>query len=178
MVYFSGLASIIECIYLEETLGDKIGSCKIFINPENITYLTGKIIVINELNYPLSHIETLARNNCKIISRIKVQSSNAEFQPYIIRPCFKIIWQGMTLEITTINEKIKEEILDCCSFISDKYELYFPKLIGEGVDQISKDSEGNLTAIGWALQQSGINILEKDTPFIDMDILKTKKMNF
>lgn len=179
MVYFSGLSSIIESIYLDENLNDKIGSSKIFINPKNISYLTGKVIIINELNYPEKNIETLIKNNCKIISRIKLDNSpNIEFQPYILRVCFGIRWNGITIELPEETKEMIDTILDNCSYMSDKKILLFPKLVGDNVNKIATDDSENLTGIGWALQQSGINICKTETPFIDLDIIKTKKMNF
>lgn len=179
MVYFSGLLSIIESIYLNEPLKDTVGSCKIFINPENIHYLTGKIIIINELNYPKERIEVLIKNNCKIISRVNIKNNSIEFQPYILRLCLNVVWNGITLDLSnTDTDKFLERILDNCSYITEDNILLFPKLVGD--DRLSSlifDENNNLTSIGWAQQQVGIN-LKKDTSFIDLDIVKTKKVNF
>ena len=48
MIYLDGLDSIIECVYLDESINDKNNLCDIFVNPENIKYLTGKVIIINK----------------------------------------------------------------------------------------------------------------------------------
>ena len=47
MIYLEGLESIVECIYLNDELDNKISSCDVFVNPESIKYLTGKTIIIN-----------------------------------------------------------------------------------------------------------------------------------
>ena len=49
--------------------------------------------------------------------------------------------------------------------------------MGKRKEIIVMDSEGNLTSIGWAMQQVGLNI-RTDTIFKDLDILKTKKTLF
>ena len=187
MVYFSGLDSIIESLYLEEDLGDKIGSSKIFINPVNISYLTGKVIIINQLRYPQDSVATLINNGNKVISRIKFTEINKgiDFEPYILRPTFDLVWGGDEVEIREeevknlgITEKLLDRILESCSYVSERHKLFFPKLVGSGVKFIATDEEENLTSIGYALQQVGVNIKKADTPFLDMDILKTKKLSF
>lgn len=186
MIYFSGLDSIVESLYLEESLGDKLGSSKIFINPVNISYLTGKVIIINQLRYPQDSVATLINNGNKVISRIKFTDFYKEvnFEPYILRPDFNLMWGGDEIEIREnevlegMTEKLLDKILESCSFISDRQKLFFPKLKGNGVNHIAIDSENNLTFIGYALQQVGVNIVKTNTPFLDLDILKTKKLNF
>lgn len=185
MIYFSGLDSIIESLYLEENLGDKIGSCKIFINPVNISYLTGKVIIINRLRYPQSSVAELINNGNKVISRVFTDNNKVDFEPYILRPMFNLVWGGDEVLIgeeetrdNILTEKLLDRILESCSFISDRQKLFFPKLVGNGVTNIAVDEKGNLTAIGYSLQQVGVNIIKADTPFLDMDILKTKKLSF
>ena len=40
MIYLEGLESIIESIYLNDGLSDRVGECKVLVNPENPKYLT------------------------------------------------------------------------------------------------------------------------------------------
>lgn len=167
MVYFSDLNSVIESIYLSETLGEKIGTCNIFINPENISYLIGKVVIINKLDYPENNIIKLISNRCKVISRIYINMEEVSFQPYILYPEFNIMWNGCEVDLIS-------DILSNCSFDLKKLKLFFPKVKSKAY---RIDDKGNLTALGWALQQVGVNII-KDTPFIDLDILKIKKMQF
>lgn len=167
MVYFSDLNSVIESIYLSENICDKIGSCNIFVNPDNITYLVRKVVIINKLDYPDKNIDSLLKNNCEIISRIKLNRDDVKFHPYIIYPNFSIIWNGDTVDLMS-------DVITNCNFDIENMKLYFPKI---KVDTMRVDEEGNLTALGWALQQVGINI-KKDTPFVDLDVIKTKKLRF
>lgn len=175
MIYLDGLNSIIECIYLNEELDDRQGSCDIFVNPSNAKYLIGKVIIINSLDYPIDNIKTLINNKCKIISRVRLKSDNSlEVKPYILRPYFDIMWNGKYIEEDRFNNPDSLFEDDYCTFNLD-YKLYFPKV--DKLDNISNflDEEKNLTGIGWALQQVGVNILT-NTPFINLDIVKLKKI--
>ena len=51
--------------------------------------------------------------------------------------------------------------------------LYFPKIYDPEIDIV--DAYGNLTSLGWALQQVGINI-KTDTAFTKLDLMKTGKI--
>ena len=174
MIYLSGLDSIVEAIYLDESLDNRSGNCNIFVNPDNIGYLIGKTIIINTLDYPSEKIETLIRNNCKIISRVSCSISGVEFCPYILRINSGIIWNGV--ELLEFPKRGLSELLDAnlCSFSLSDYTLYFPKIFTE---TNVKDVDDNLTFLGWVLQQVGINII-KNTPFINLDLIKTKKIMF
>lgn len=172
MIYFEGLDSIIECIYLNETLSEKIGSCNVLVNPENIKYLIGRTIIINDCSYPEENIRTLLDNRCKVISRIYTDNPEVDVQPYITRPNFYIMWNGRTLQnLSDISWDNGE-----CSFDLKDYILYFPK-ISDIKDPRIVDSYGNLSAYGWALHQVGVN-LDAKTPYVNLDILKTKKIEF
>jgi hypothetical protein len=63
---------------------------------------------------------------------------------------------------------------DYCTFDLNEYRLYFPKLQEVGAVM---DDYGNLTSLGWVLQQVGVNI-KTDTPFKDMDVIKSGKVVF
>lgn len=183
MIYFSGLDSIVESLYLGEVLDDRLGSCKIFVNPSNISYLTGRVVIINSLDYSKESIITLLNNMNKVISRVDLgyDISGVQFEPYIIRPNFDLMWGGDELRIDDSDldnlDYVLDKILDSCSYVSERGKLFFPKLIGSGVSSISIDRDNNLTFIGYALQQVGVNI-RTDIHFLDLDILKTKKLSF
>ena len=146
MIYFEGLESIAESIYLDENLDNRSGNCNIFVNPENIGYLVGKTIIINTLNYPESKIQKLLENRCKIISRVKINDERIEFCPYILRVCMGISWNGIDLDefprlgLSTLFEE------ELCSFSTSDYVLHFPRISSR---TNTNDEDGNLTALGW-----------------------------
>ena len=173
MIFLDGLNSIIESIYLGEEISNKLGNSTIFVNPGNVKYVIGKIVIINELNYPSEKIETLLNNNCKLISRVYIDNQNIELAPYILKLDFNIMWNGRVLNNFDTMNKILEE--DDCAFDVSSGVLYFPKM--SYIPREAVDEKGNLSSLGWVLQQTGVNIKE-DTPFKNLDILKTKKIVF
>lgn len=178
MIYFTGLDSFIEAVYLEsEGLETRVGHSNIHVNPDNTTYLTGKTIIINILDYPKEKIQELLKNRCIVISRVSCDIPEVLVQPYILRPNFYIMWNGKQLgwEGSSFQE-FQEYIVgeDHCSLDFENISIYLPKIKGCGGVM---DSLGNMTCLGWALQQIGVNI-KIDTPFVDLDIIKTKKTRF
>lgn len=173
MIFLDGLNSIIESIYLNEEISSKPGNSTIFINPGNVKYIIGKIVIISSIDYPSEKIEKLISNNCKIISRISTENPRVELAPYILRLDFNIMWNGRTINNFETMNKILED--DDCSFDIGSGILYFPKL--SYIPQEAMDNLGNLSSLGWVLQQVGVNVKE-DTPFKNLDILKTKKIVF
>lgn len=174
MIYLEGLDSVIESIYLGEELSNKVGNCNIFVNPENIKYIVGKIVIINSCEYPEEQIQQLIENKCHIISRVAIDNPGVEVRPYILRICPQVMWNGRVIEEPmTLNN-----ILECgfCEFDTDEFRLYFPKFY-RCSDHIPQDAFGNLSALGWVLQQVGINIDTK-TPLTDLDLIKTRKLEF
>jgi len=172
MIFLDSLEAIIESIYLEDSLSAKIGECNVFVNPDNIKYLTSKTVIITNTGYDLEKVKTLKENGCKVISRVYYDTPEIEICPYILRINYGLMWNGRVL---------KEEYQDGKGLIDSGYVeydnenevLYFPQIYSSKV--ISKDEWENLTAIGWALQQAGVNI-KTDTPFTNLDILKTGKV--
>ena len=174
MIYLEGLDSVIESIYLGEELSNKVGNCNIFVNPENIKYIVGKIVIINSCEYPEEQIQQLLENKCHIISRVSRDNPGVEVRPYILRICPQVMWNGRVIEEPmTLNN-----ILECgfCEFDTDEFKLYFPKFY-RCSDHTPQDEFGNLSALGWVLQQVGINIDTK-TPLTDLDLIKTRKLEF
>lgn len=179
MIYLDGLSSIIESEYLNEELSTRVSQCSVFVNPENIRYLVGKVIIINSIEYDTdTNIPILLQNNCKVISRIKTEIDEVSFQPYIMNINRRIRWNGKTIEEPETLNKILDD--GWCEFDISKYFLYFPKVSFTPDNHIGPeviDAEGNLTGYGWALHQVGINI-RPDTPFRNLDIIKTGKIVF
>ena len=176
MIYFNGLNSVIESIYITDNIDNKVGNCNVFVNPENVKYLTGKVIILNDPDYPESNIDILSSNGCHIISRTFRDREDLEVQPYILRLNFDIMWNGIVFnEISNTN---LDSLLDkdmCRYDISNKI-LYFPKIFNTNTYKTT-DNYGNLTALGWALQQVGISI-KQSTVFENLDIIKTGKVVF
>ena len=171
MIYLDGLDSIIECMYLDDSINDRSTSCDVFINPDSIKYLTGKIVVINSCEYPESKLKTLIENRNKVISRVKFPDMEGiSLNPYILKINKNIYWNGKILE--TWN---KDSIWENLEFDMSSYKIYFPKLKPVENEVKLLDCDGNLSGLGWILQQVGINIIE-DTPFKDLDIIKTGKI--
>lgn len=176
MIYFSGLDSIIESVYLSSDLDNKIGGCDVFVNPINLKYLVGKVVILSDPDYPDSNIDVLSLNGCHIISRTYRSRDDIEVQPYILRLNFDAMWNGMViqdlgeLELDTLLDK------DICRYDILKGVLYFPKIYKTGRYKTS-DEYGNLSYLGWVLQQVGINI-KQSSVFSNLDILKTGKVMF
>ena len=165
---------ISEVIYLEEEFDVSVSS-NIHVNPDNPTYVIGKIVIINSLLYPVENIRILQENRCKIISRISIpEVEDLEVAPYILRPCFDIMWNGK--EVKDPKENWLDSDKNFWEFIVPDYKLYFPKVITPTYPEPLKDEGDNFTWLGWLLQQVGQNIKE-DTVFLDLDLMKTKKMD-
>lgn len=174
------LPCVCEGIYLGEKFSDRLGNSGIFVCPENINYLTGKTVIINQLWYPEENCKILLDNGCKLISRINlpyISKYPIKFQPYILRPELGVMWNGMLLNVDGIGlEDLLEKLEGSIIFNLSQSELYFPKLIGLD-ENLIRDNDNNLTALGWLMHQVGINT-SKSSVFQDMDLLKTKKMLF
>src|SRR5574344_1369679 len=97
-----------------------------------------KLSECNKLGYPENLIKNLIDNGNTVISRVSSYEGTI-FQPYILRINYGIRHDG----------KIKDE-LDEFQVYNDI--LYIPKV----KNGVFKDEEGNLTAIGWAMQQRGV----------------------
>ena len=170
MIYLEGVESIIESVYLNDNLSDRVGECKVLVNPQNIKYLTGRTVIITgNKDYSEEKISKLVENGCKVISRVFIDNPLVEVQPYILRLCFNIMWNGRSIN----NCLSISDLLDSGDISFNSGILYFPKIYDPTLQV--KDEYGNLNCLGWALQQVGVNINE-DTPFVNLDILKTGKI--
>lgn len=172
MIYLSSLEAIIESVYLEDSLSGKVGECNVFVNPDNVKYIVSKTIIITTPDYDQDKVKALKDNGCKVISRIYYDKPEVEVSPYILRVNFGIMWNG---KIIKDSYQGGNALVDSGDVVYDSEEeiLYFPQIYDEKV--ISVDPYGNLTGMGWALQQVGVNI-KTDTPFTNLDILKTGKV--
>jgi len=176
MIYFEGLYSIIECTYIKDSIGNKSGECDIFVNPASPYYIAGKLVIINRPDYSSESLKILVQNSNRIISRVIIPPGFPEisFQPYILRVDMDIMWNGREYRK---NEFKVDELLDSgwWDFSMESYTLYFPKIYTPGIQV--KDPPGNLTALGYASQQVGINVRE-DTIFTNLDLVKCKKLGW
>ena len=172
MIYFSGLDSIIESIYLNDEIDNKIGSCEVFINPDNVKYIIGKTVIINLCDYPNDKINILNSNGCHIISRVYNSRDDIEVQPYILRLNFSIMWNGRFIDTCDSLDSLLDK--DKCTYDLENKILYFPKIKNIKQSLKVEDEYKNLTVFGWALQQVGVN-LKNSTVFENLDIIKTKK---
>lgn len=165
MILLTNLDSVIESLYLDIPLTNKFRDSKIIVNPENITYLVGKTIIINKFNYSDLDIEILIKNNNKIVSRLFSNDSRVNYIPYFPRLCPNIRWNGEYVRF--LNEDIYENI----DYLFDGTSLYYPKC-REYLNILGQHNECN--ALGYLLYQLGENIYQ-ETPFIDLDIVKIGK---
>lgn len=172
-----GLPSIVESIYLGEELGSYDGCSDIIVNPLKTKYLTGKVVIINDVGYDSSEVETLRRNGCKVISRVSSVEGDT-FQPYLIRICYDVMWNGDTLERLPSVIKADDIVLgrsEVCRLKLPDYKLFFPKIERVRKEELM-DHLGNLSWLGWVLHQVGIN-LKEGTDFKDLDVIKTGKIH-
>lgn len=171
-VYFSGLASVVECVYIDETVSTNLSESEILVNPEKVSYMAGKVVIISVPDYPLEKIEILKMNGNTIIPRVKI--GDMPVCPYVIRPENRLIWNGRVISWPG-DEDISEYVdLDFISESSSIPLVRFPKIPDIPHYKLT-DSLGNLTYLGWALHQVGQNM--KESVFTDLDLLKTGKVN-
>ena len=189
MIYYEtgDLDIIAEVVYLGEEFCDTFPGSKIFVNPPNPSYIVRKVVILNTPGYPLEKIKVLYENQCSVISRVIIQGADhylSDLAPYIRRPYFDISWNGRvigTSEWKALRERGEQQwTLDL-----PDYKLYFPKIIKDNDTpnyEIPLTDEGgkNLTWLGWLLWQVGIEEGngDGDSVFHDLDLIKTKKMDF
>jgi hypothetical protein len=176
MIYLSGLDSIIESIYLSDLISTQIGKAQIFVNPnQRLKYLTNKTIIITNNDYSVDYINQLVDGGNKVISRVYFNTDKVEIQPYIIRINDKIRFNGREITEDSI-EKIDDILLKGYGEYDEKEKrLYFPKIkIMDKETEPYMDQYGNLTGLGWALHQVGVNM--KEGPLVNLDLLKLKKV--
>lgn len=179
-IYNNGLEAVIEATYLGEGVVGKTGKSNIEVNPRgSIGYIVGKLVILTNPFCQDEVIDELLRNGNKVISRVAGYGSKVPLHPYILRPNFSVMWNGETYECP---REVSGELKAFLGWFggTDSFpinqesgvELFLPKITGMQSPLIY-DREGNLTALGWAMHQVGINY---GKTFKDMDILKTKKV--
>lgn len=184
MIYFNGnLDELSESIYLSDTISSGILETNIFINPREsqIKYLIGKIVIIDHPDYSEKNLEILRNNNCDIITRVFI-SDRYKYEPFIMRFCTGIQWNGMILDgVSSSNSDDIEALVKDSSRFDTEFSsdnkcsaLYYPKIKGIRNDLLL-DRKGNLTGLGWLQQQVGVNVLS-DEKYSDLDLYKTKKV--
>ena len=187
------LNSVIESVYLGVETCEDLKDSSILVAPQyrkdedgtKGLFASLKGIIIQNLNCCNLVLNWLIdeKNTNNVVSRVSGYSDKypmIRFCPYILKPNFNIVWNGISLseeeflyaaeEYKSIDDKL---FINYCEYNNI---LSLPKIINPSKELVM-DGEGNLTSIGWAMQQIGVNI-KTDTVFKDLDILKTKKTLF
>lgn len=181
MIKLTDIESYLEAIYLEERLTERTALADIEVNPQgSVNYIMGKTVIINCNDYSKDRVEILVKGcNNKVYSRV-IGYEGVKHYPYIMRPNFDIMWNGEVLYCPPDISENKDKILgwieegryDKNRVATDYPQIQFPKVYGIS-PSILYDKDGNLTILGWALHQVGVNLVPV---FKDMDLLKTKKI--
>lgn len=177
MIFADSLEALLESIYLEDRITTMRSGNPIYVNPgEKNDYIVGKTIVLTK-EYGKDIIGNLRSNMNTIISRVFYPGTI--YSPYITRVNFKIQWNGLTVDYpSSVSDPfkwMKEEELTTVRVTDDIVDyIGFPKIIGIG-ENLLYDSEKNITLLGWALHQVGINV-DKKSKYQDLDIIKTRKI--
>ena len=170
-IFGSDLGSLVESVYLEIPYTDNQRNFNIVVNPLRITYLIGKVVIINKFSYPKENLKILLENRNKIISRVWLGDKYMEgiiFDPYLPRVNLGIAWNGETLD--TLGEE-NIEMNNPIYYSIDSDTLFFPK-VKHYRDRQGEKGEYNF--IGYLLYQTGLN-LYKNSEFKYLDIIKCKK---
>lgn len=168
MTYIFGtdLGSLVESVYLGIPYTDNLRGYNVIVNPEKVTYIVGKTVIINRFDYPEQLITELTRNHNTIISR--VWKPGTIFDPYLPRLNQRIQWNGEVLE--TLGEE-NIEIHNPIYYSMDSDVLFFPK-VRHYRDRVGQ--KGELNFIGYLLYQTGRN-LYPESEFKDLDLVKCRK---
>lgn len=164
MVYYSGLDSIIESLYLEENFIESIKNSNIIVNPSEklFPYLYGKVIIINHMFYPIEWIKKLTDKN-RVITRLDFSIQGTIYNPYESRLNPRIYPNNESVD--SVDESTYDEV----EFRYDGENLYYPSPI-----EFTNYSDGkSLTVLGYLLYQIGYNLIE-DTLFKNLDVIKLK----
>lgn len=174
----NGIDSFLEATYLEVPVSARGEERFIYVNPSAYHYLHGKVVIISNPDYPKERIEWLIKEGIKVIFRNVNEFSEPD--PYILRIEFGVMWNGDVLKcpeglsFTEVLDFIKKN----CEVEPVGTELpmrvFLPKVYGIPKEYLL-DSSGNMTILGWAMHQVGINV---GNQFIyqDLDLYKTGKI--
>jgi hypothetical protein len=165
MILLTGLDSVIESIYLEEKLTDLNRSTNILINPIDVTYVSGRIVIINHKSYPVHKLMKLIENKNEVYSRVNFNIEGINFKPYILRINDSIIPSGEIIDISS------EDLYDKVDHKFKNGILYYPT----PKYYYDYHLDGNLTVLGYLLYQIGINLeILDDSIQKDLNIIKLK----
>jgi hypothetical protein len=168
MILFNGIDSIIESIYTETPMTDRMANATILVNPETITYLSKKICILTK-NYDPKKLKILLNNNNTVVSRVTQENMKGViYDPYLPRLFSNITWNGDYIRLIT-----PETYDNCVEFTFNTITniLSYPKPT-EYFGEVEENGEVN--SMGFLLYQLGENIFP-DTPFQDLDLVKHEK---
>lgn len=173
------LDSFIEATYLGVPVASKGIERHVYVNPQNFRYLFGKVVIINDPTYSQENINWMVHNGIKVISRLS-SFSLCEVEPYLMRIEFKVMWNGDILKYSK-GQKYSDlfDLMKTSGEIEaadtgKPMKVFLPKII-DIPNEMLFDEGKNLTCLGWAMHQVGINV-RSDILYQDLDVLKTKKV--
>lgn len=174
----NGIDSFLEAAYLGIPVSARGEERFIYVNPTAYHYLHGNVVIISNPDYPKERIEWLLKEEIKVIFRNVNEFSKPD--PYILRIEFGVMWNGDILkcpEGLSFSE-VLEFLKKCCEVdpvdTGIPMRVFLPKIY-EIPKNYLLDSDGNLTILGWAMHQVGIN-MGSQFPYQDLDLYKTGKM--
>lgn len=178
MIFADSLESFLETVYLGERITTKRSGNSIHVNPgEKNDYLVGKTVILTK-EYSPEIVENLKLNMNTVLGRVWMPE--VIYVPYQTRINFKIQWNGIEVRVPlNINDIFKwllSEDLVMTRLVDNTVEyIGFPKILGIE-ESLLYDRKGEITLLGWALHQVGLNI-DKKAKWKDLDLIKTKKMD-
>lgn len=166
MILFSGLDSVLESIYTDNQLTERMSNVDILVNPESITYLTGKICILTKKH---KNLDLLGRNGNTIITRVRCnEGPGIIYDPYIPKVFSRIVWNGDYVRALTKGtyDKIEFSYNTYTGILSyPKPREYFQE----------REETGELNSFGYLLYQLGENLFQ-DSVFQDIDLIKIGKL--
>ena len=166
MVYFNGVLSVFESIYLGLKITDKLIYSDIVVNPISSSYLSGKTILLTIPGINPNIVNHLLNNGNSVISRIPGYDNRVKLVPYLEKPLFNIQWNGKIID-TISKDNIETDI----DFEVDYPKVYFPNIKNPKNTVI----DGYSTAIGYLLYQVGQDDIINNALFDNLDVIKCKK---
>ena len=83
-IFGSDLGSLVESVYLEIPYTDNQRNFNIVVNPLRITYLIGKVVIINKFSYPKENLKILLENEKVIlISEKNIDLTDNELNEFL-----------------------------------------------------------------------------------------------
>lgn len=174
----NGIDSFLEATYLGVPVSARGEERFIYVNPSAYHYLHGNVVIITNPDYPKETIKWLLKEGIKVIFRNTNEFSDPD--PYILRIEFGIMWNGDILScpkgasFTEVLNFLKKncEVEPVNTGLPMK--MFVPKIY-EIPKEYLLDTSGNLTILGWAMHQVGIN-MGNQFVYQDLDLYKTGKI--